>query len=142
MAATRPDQGDPERCISTHWTLPVQCEKGSSHRENWHEGRDPETGAWIRYRWPGRLTEELRDGEWLTLPAPPAAPITPDNEQQLRQKVANGVSGFTNGTVASLLAELDRVRQQPTGTQERPGQSLAAAPPPPPPPRERGNRAT
>lgn len=71
----KPDLTDENRCISVHWQLPVQCELPSSHSENWHESRHPESARPIRYRrsmgvW---ATEEmLEDGTWydLRIPAP------------------------------------------------------------------------
>ena len=61
---------DGDRCASTHWSLPVQCVLKSSHRENWHETWDPESGNRLRYRHPGGRTEELRAGEWVALDFP------------------------------------------------------------------------
>lgn len=113
MAKIQPDLSDPQRCISVHWNLPVQCELAPSHRENWHETTHPGTGNRLRYRYPGRLAEELRDGEWRPIAAPtePFEPIDPDTERSLRRMVQDGIGGFSNRGMGQVLAELDRVRQ-------------------------------
>jgi hypothetical protein len=54
----------------------VQCVLPRTHRENWHEAWDPETGNRLRYRRSFGIfrTEELRNGEWTALFIPP--PVT------------------------------------------------------------------
>lgn len=77
MNEIKPDLSDKSRCISVHWSLPVQCVLPPTHRENWHETWDPETGNRLRYRRSMGVfrTEALYDGTWhdLELPAPGAA---------------------------------------------------------------------
>jgi hypothetical protein len=72
MSDHSPDQSDPSRCISVHWSLPVQCVLPRAHRENWHEAWHPETGNRLRYRYSARATEELHHGGWhaLNIPGP------------------------------------------------------------------------
>ena len=72
MPEIKPDLSDSNRCISVHWTLPVQCVLPSSHRENWHETWHPQNGNRLRYRrsMGGYATEELLDG-WRDLKIPP-----------------------------------------------------------------------
>jgi hypothetical protein len=76
MPEITPDLSDRSRCISVHWSLPVQCVLPRTHRENWHEAWDPETGNRLRYRRSFGIfrTEELRNGEWTALFIPP--PVT------------------------------------------------------------------
>jgi hypothetical protein len=73
MPEIRPDLSDESRCISVHWSLPVQCVLPSSHRENWHEAWHPETGNRLRYRssMGGFASEDLHHGEWHDLEIPP-----------------------------------------------------------------------
>jgi hypothetical protein len=73
MPEIKADQTDPNRCLSVHWNLPVQCVLPSSHRENWHEAWHPQTGNRIRYRrsYGNFTTEELHHGEWRDLEIPP-----------------------------------------------------------------------
>lgn len=80
-----PDRSNPDRCLSVHWSLPVQCVLHVAHRENWHETRHPETGNRLRYRYGALATEELRSGQWHDLDIP-----RPDNRsrEQLRAEVA------------------------------------------------------
>lgn len=70
-----PDLSDESRCVSTHWSLPVQCVLPRSHRENWHEAWHPETGNRLRYRYTIRATEQLHHGDWhnVEVPAPRGA---------------------------------------------------------------------
>jgi hypothetical protein len=72
MPEIKPDRADTSRCISVHWTLPVQCVLPRSHRENWHQAWNPETGHRLRYRHTVHATQELRDSQWhdLQIPAP------------------------------------------------------------------------
>jgi len=81
MNAIIPDGSDPNRCLSVHWALPVQCVLASTHRENWHETRHPDTGNRIRYRWPITATEEHHDGAWHPLAI--AKPPNPAVEREL-----------------------------------------------------------
>jgi hypothetical protein len=70
--AVRPDRSDFSRCISVHWSLPVQCVLPVGHRENWHEAWHPESGNRLRYRRSGLYrTEDLHHGEWHDLQLPP-----------------------------------------------------------------------
>lgn len=80
-----PDRSNPDRCLSVHWSLPVQCVLHVAHRENWHETWHPETGNRLRYRYGALATEELRSGEWYDLGIP-----RPDNRsrEQLRAEIA------------------------------------------------------
>ncbi|MER8030646.1 hypothetical protein ABTZ78_17005 [Streptomyces bauhiniae] len=57
------------RCVSVHWSLPVQCELPAAHRENLHETTHPETGSRLRYRRAGGVwrTEELVERVWRPL---------------------------------------------------------------------------
>ena len=73
MPEIKPDLSDESRCVSVHWSLPVQCVLPCTHRENWHEAWDPETGNRLRYRCGFGIfrTEELRHGEWTALFIPP-----------------------------------------------------------------------
>lgn len=73
MPEIRPDMSDENRCISVHWSLPMQCVLPSSHRENWHEAWHPETGNRLRYRrsFGNFATEDLHHGEWHDLQIPP-----------------------------------------------------------------------
>jgi hypothetical protein len=68
-----PNLTDTSRCISVHWSLPVQCVLPRPHRENWHEAWHPDTRNRIRYRRTLGVfaTEELRGDGWCTLPIPP-----------------------------------------------------------------------
>lgn len=76
MSDHSPDQSDASRCISVHWSLPVQCVLSRAHRENWHETWHPESGNRLRYRYPTRATEELHHGAWHAVYAPrPARPL-------------------------------------------------------------------
>ena len=74
MPEIKPDLSDESRCISVHWTLPVQCVLPASHSENWHEAWHPENGNRLRYRrsYGNFVTEDLHHGEWHDLQiAPP-----------------------------------------------------------------------
>lgn len=101
-----PDTSDPARCISTHWSLPAQCTLSSSHRENWHETRHPESGLRMRYRYgPGVCaTEEWRDNEWRDLGIP-----GPDNRgrEQLLAEI-----GRLNGELAKYVGWEPTVREE------------------------------
>ena len=79
-----PDRSNPDRCLSVHWSLPVQCILHVAHRENWHETWHPESGNRLRYRYGVLATEELRDGAWHDLGI-----AVPDNRsrEQLRAEV-------------------------------------------------------
>lgn len=44
-----------------------------------------------------------------------AVPITPDGLRQLRILLDEGVGGYTHQTVASLVAEIDRLAEAPQG---------------------------
>jgi hypothetical protein len=78
MPEIQPDLTDKSRCVSVHWSLPVQCVLPCTHRENWHEAWDPQTGNRLRYRRSFGVyrTEELRNDEWtaLYIPAPSGVP--------------------------------------------------------------------
>lgn len=73
MPEIKADRSDPNRCLSVHWNLPVQCVLPSSHCENWHEAWHPQTGNRMRYRrsYGNFTTEELHHGEWHDLQIPP-----------------------------------------------------------------------
>lgn len=74
MPEIKPDLSDRTRCISVHWSLPVQCVLPCTHVENWHEAWHPSTGNRIRYRRSMGVyrTEELHDGGWhaMEIPSP------------------------------------------------------------------------
>lgn len=72
MPEIKPDLSDKTRCVSVHWTLPVQCVLPPTHRED-HEAWHPHTGNRMRYcRTMGAWrTEELHHGEWHDLKIPP-----------------------------------------------------------------------
>lgn len=70
MPEITPDRSDESRCVSVHWSLPVQCVLPRTHRENWHEAWHPHTGNRMRYRRTIGATEELHDGEWHSLDIP------------------------------------------------------------------------
>lgn len=71
MPEITPDLTDHSRCISVHWSLPVQCVLPRTHRENWHETWHPKTGNRMRYRHTIGATEILRGGLWTSLEIPP-----------------------------------------------------------------------
>jgi hypothetical protein len=71
MSAITPDLSDDSRCISVHWSLPVQCVLSRTHRANWHEAWHPKSGNRMRYRHPGGSTEQLLNGAWVSLEIPP-----------------------------------------------------------------------
>jgi len=87
MPEITPDTSDRNRCISVHWSLPVQCTLPASHRENNHQTWHPQTGARLRYQrtmgtW---RTEALTEDGWERLEIPPpggycgdASPSNPD----------------------------------------------------------------
>lgn len=89
MPEIKPDLSNANRCISVHWSLPVQCERSRAHFENWHWATDPITGNRIRYRRTLGIyaTEELRDGGWHVLPIPP--PEVADVAAQLDEAIAD-----------------------------------------------------
>jgi len=73
MPEITPDTSDRNRCISVHWSLPVQCTLPASHRENNHQTWHPQTGARLRYQrtmgtW---RTEALTEDGWERLEIPP-----------------------------------------------------------------------
>jgi hypothetical protein len=77
MPEISPDLSEWSRCISVHWSLPVQCVLPCTHRENWHEAWHPTTGNRLRYRRAFGIyaTEELRNDEWTALFIPPPIEI-------------------------------------------------------------------
>lgn len=74
MSEFTPDLSDESRCISAHWSMPVQCVLPRTHRDNWHEAWHPETGNRLRYRYSTRATEELHHGEWHEVKPPQPGP--------------------------------------------------------------------
>ena len=64
----QPDLSDRNRCIATHWELPVQCVLSPTHRDD-HEAWHPESGNRIRFcgESVSPYTEELYHGEWTRL---------------------------------------------------------------------------
>lgn len=74
MPEISPDLSDKSRCVSVHWSLPVQCVLPRTHRENFHEAWHPQTGNRLRYRrsMGAFVSEELHHGTWhdLLIPAP------------------------------------------------------------------------
>lgn len=70
MSEFQPDLSNPSRCISVHWSLPTQCERGNRHVENWHWAKHPDSGRPIRYRYGAYVTEELNESGWHALPIP------------------------------------------------------------------------
>lgn len=77
MPEIKPDLSEWSRCISVHWSLPVQCVLSCTHRENWHEAWHPKTGNRIRYRrsFGTFRTEELIGDDWVDLEIPPPGKI-------------------------------------------------------------------
>jgi hypothetical protein len=77
MPEIQPELSDQSRCISVHWSLPVQCVLPCTHRENWHEAWHPDSGNRIRYRRAFGVyrTEELHDGGWHDLDIPPPGDV-------------------------------------------------------------------
>lgn len=71
MTAITPDRSDESRCVSVHWSLPVQCVLPRAHRENWHEAWHPKSGNRMRYRHTIGATEQLANGAWTSLEIPP-----------------------------------------------------------------------
>ncbi|MGK3105338.1 hypothetical protein [Streptomyces sp. WAC05858] len=63
-----PDLSDRNRCVVTHWELPVQCVLPPSHRDD-HETWHPESGNRIRFcgESVNPYTEELYYGKWVRL---------------------------------------------------------------------------
>jgi hypothetical protein len=63
-----PDLSDRNRCVVTHWELPVQCVLPPTHRDD-HEAWHPESGNRIRFVGEAVTphTDELRHGEWQRL---------------------------------------------------------------------------
>jgi hypothetical protein len=80
MPEIAPDLKDESRCVSVHWTLPVQCVLPRGHRENWHEAWHPQTGNRLRYQrsMGGYCTEDLHHGEWHDLEIPPPGGLCND----------------------------------------------------------------
>jgi hypothetical protein len=99
MPEIKPDLSDKSRCISVHWSLPVQCVLSPTHRENWHEAWDPETGNRLRYRraFGTYATEELRNDKWTALFIPPPG--------EARQRVDTLLA-----KLAEVEADRDRAR--------------------------------
>lgn len=71
MTAITPDLSDDSRCISVHWSLPVQCVLPRAHRANWHEAWHPTSGNRMRYRHTIGSSEQLCNGVWVPLEIPP-----------------------------------------------------------------------
>jgi hypothetical protein len=71
MPEITPDRSDESRCISVHWSLPVQCVLPRAHRDNWHEAWHPKSGNRMRYRHTTGSTEQLLNGTWTSLEIPP-----------------------------------------------------------------------
>jgi hypothetical protein len=84
MPEIKPDLTDQSRCISVHWSLPVQCVLPCTHRENWHEAWHPQSRNRIRYRRTLGVfrTEELRDGDWRDLEIPPPGEVCAEPHSQ------------------------------------------------------------
>ena len=76
MPEIKPNLSDQYRCISVHWSLPVQCILPCTHRENWHETWHP-NGNRIRYRRSMGIfrTEELIGDNWSDLEIPPPGEV-------------------------------------------------------------------
>lgn len=74
LAEITPDMSNPGRCISVHWSLPVQCVLPAAHAANWHEAS--QAGNRIRYRrsMGTYSTEVLRGDTWHDLGIPAPAP--------------------------------------------------------------------
>lgn len=70
----QPDLSDRNRCVVTHWELPVQCVLAPTHRDD-HEAWHPESGNRIRFCGESvrPYTEELYHGEWTRLYEPARA---------------------------------------------------------------------
>lgn len=76
MPEIKPDMSEWSRCISVHWSLPVQCVLPCTHRENWHEAWHP-NGNRIRYRRSMGIfrTEERSGDDWIDLEIPPPGEV-------------------------------------------------------------------
>lgn len=76
MPEITPDLSDTSRCVSVHWSLPVQCVLPRTHADIWHEAWHPQSGNRIRYRRAMGVfvTEDHHDSAWhdLAIPAPGA----------------------------------------------------------------------
>jgi hypothetical protein len=92
MPEINPDMSEQYRCISVHWSLPVQCVLPCTHRENWHEAWHPGTGNRIRYRrsFGTFRTEELNGDDWTDLEIPPPSEITAASDAD-RNRICNEI---------------------------------------------------
>lgn len=76
MPEITPDLSDASRCVSVHWSLPVQCVLPRTHANVWHEAWHPQSGNRIRYRRAMGVfvTEDHHDSAWhdLAIPGPGA----------------------------------------------------------------------
>jgi hypothetical protein len=96
MPEIKPDLSEWSRCISVHWSLPVQCVLPCTHRENWHEAWHPGTGNRIRYRRSMGVyaTEDFHHDAWHDLEIPP--PSETDGSELAAKRLAR-ISEWANG---------------------------------------------
>lgn len=132
MPEITPDLSDTSRCISVHWSLPVQCVLPRAHRDNWHEAWHPKSGNRMRYRRAGGSTEERREGSWRSLEIPPPGgwcneqnPTNPkafcsdrSGHKWMHQVVYDGCT-YTWGTTPSRQATVEQLTQDVRSLRER-----------------------
>lgn len=92
-----------DRCISVHFTMPMQCLLAVGHRENWHEAELD--GARYRYRWPSRSTQILADGEWQDY----EAPHTADDDRKILAGAPKDSDDWDDKTWAAWFRHAERV---------------------------------
>jgi len=119
-AEITPDLSDESRCISVHWSFPIQCDLPRSHRENWHEVWSPETGDRIRYRRAFGVfrTEEQRGGVWVPLDVPP-----PDDDRVVaaeteRDALKAAIRALTSDWKRRARSAATRVNEAKNGVEE------------------------
>lgn len=120
MPEIKPDLSEWSRCISVHWSLPVQCVLPCTHRENWHEAWHP-AGIRIRYRRSMGVyrTEQMWGGTWNVLKIPPPDEASGDLFDCIRNAITEAdadspgeAASAAYSAVLPVLANLDiQVRQ-------------------------------
>lgn len=113
-----PNLSDPNRCASTHWHLPAQCELPPTHRDNWHQTTHPETGNPLRYRPPAGTTEEQIHGQWHQLIIP--KPVR-DEERKLREEIAAAIDSIKQDYPVAAFTALVHAEQIARGPLLREG---------------------
>jgi hypothetical protein len=111
MAEIKPDLSEWSRCISVHWSLPVQCVLPCTHRQNWHEAWHPESGNRIRYRraYGTFRTEELIGDGWSDLGIPP--PVSERDELLAKLTEAEADRDRAREIAVALEQADERVRE-------------------------------